>query len=136
MSFDKVTTTLSATLSPIAGTYRRRIRSAFLAEHGPGPLNDERRLALETAIFRVQDDLEHRSPRHPMVATMNAIRNVLLDDVGSRTPGAIVDAGNEVARVGMRWPQVERMAEQIRASKRTRAPRSSDFGRSCSSELA
>ena len=115
MSREKVTRSVGAALRPIAGTYRRRIKAAFLLAHGVGPLNDERRIALEDAIFQVQNDLEHRSPKHPQVAVMNAVRNVLLDDAGV----------NETVP-GLRWPHVEAMAARMAPRSKAKAKAESE----------
>ena len=98
MSRPKVTRSVGATLRPLSPTYRRQIKSTFFSSHGTGPLNDPRRLALESSIFQVQNDLEHRSPRHPQVQAMSSIRGVLL-----------TDAGVCESRPGMTWPEVEAM---------------------------
>jgi hypothetical protein len=106
----KATRSLGATVRPIGVAYRARIKKRYLSLYGPGPLNNERRAFLEQVVFDEQNDLEHRSPKHPQVQIMNDIRNVLLDDLG--TGG---ERGNTWER--LRWPHVERMAEIIRFGK-------------------
>lgn len=121
MSREKTTRSVGAALRPISTVFRQRIKAAFLLSHGRGPLNDERRIALESCIFAVQNDLEHRSPRHPQVEVMNAVRNVLLDDVGSDTPGYVTTDGNEVASPKLRWPHVEAMAARMAPRRAVRS---------------
>lgn len=106
MSTTKTTKNLGSTLRFISGTYRRQIRTLYLATYTETTLNDERRKALENAIFAVENELEHRSPTHPQVAIMRAVRNVLLDDIPAHL------GGNE-SRPGLRWPHVEAMAAKI-----------------------
>lgn len=121
MSHTKTTRSVGAALRPISGAYRRRIKAAFLLAHGVGALNDDRRRALEACIFAEQNELEHRSPRHPQVEVMNAVRCVLLDDLGSTTPGYVVDEGNEVAKAGLRWPHVEAVAARMAPRRKERS---------------
>jgi len=85
------------TLRPIGPGYRSRIKASYEGMGGKtGKLTDEGRKLLENAIYQVQNDLECRSPRHEQVGTMNAVRNVLLDDLGeNETTGQY----SEVARV-------------------------------------
>lgn len=110
----KVTRNLGSTIRPISGTYRRQIRSLYLAKVSETTLNDERRKILEDAIFAVENDLEHRSgPSHPQVVTMRAIRNVLLDDIPAEK------GGNETW-AHIRWPHVEAMAARISSGRRRR----------------
>lgn len=61
-----------------------RLVKDVLRERGQpvsGPLNPQRRLWLEDAVFQVQNDLEHRTPKAEMVTVMTTVRCVLLDEV-------------------------------------------------------
>lgn len=97
-----MTTTLATrnttnTLRPVSASYRSRIKAEHVAMGGrTGKLTNDGRRLLEVAILHVQNDLECRSPRHPQVGIMNAVRNVLLDDLGeNETTGQY----SEVARI-------------------------------------
>ncbi len=59
------------------------IRTAFVALGGTFKLlNDDLRAILTEAIFKVENDLEHRQPKHPQVVAMRMVRNRLYDDLG------------------------------------------------------
>lgn len=61
--------------------YRQRIKRLYRKTGLPTCLDDEGRVALECAIFLVENDLEHRSgSRHHVVVQLRAIRNSLLYD--------------------------------------------------------
>lgn len=116
------TRTVTAALRPLSTTYRRAVRDELTRRDLPtsGPLNPERRVALEAAIFAVQTELEHRSPAHPQVVAMNAVRNVLLDEV------PVVQGGNETHE-HLRWPHVEAVAAVMRRRGRQGPPRGWQF---------
>ena len=96
----KKLSTVGAALSTLSAYWKWQIGKVFWHKHGKGRLNDDRRLHLEQCIFDVQNDLEHKSPKHKQVEIMNKIRNELLDDVGSREPlqcPRVLSEGNERA---------------------------------------
>lgn len=99
------TANVTAALRPLSTTYRRLVREELVRRGLPtsGPLNPARRKALEDAVFAVQNELEHRSHRHPQVAVMNAARNGLLDEI------SVGMDGNET-HSRLRWPHVEAVA--------------------------
>jgi hypothetical protein len=88
----------------VRGHYRQLAKSAGLEVYGPvrvrpnhfsgristnasglAPLNDALRGVLAEAIFVVEDEIESRGdgqPRHPVVETLNAIRNRIYDEIG------------------------------------------------------
>lgn len=120
----KVTKNLGSTLRPISGTYRRRIRALYLAKVSETSLNDARRKVLEDAIFDVEHELEHRSvgsggSAHAQVASMRAVRNVLLDDVPVVLGGQSEPTTNPTYDI-LRWPVVEAMAARIAGGRRRR----------------
>lgn len=120
--------TLGRALRPITPAFRRRVRAIYFGErpiesavlkrssepvrHPDGSL---RRLGpalrcwLESCIFDVQNDLEHRSPKHPQVEAMNTLRCLLLDGVPAS------QGGNEshvsgMERPPLRWSKHEAFA--------------------------
>jgi hypothetical protein len=72
-----------AALAGVGAHMRRKIRGAYRSLGGTFDyLNDQRRELLSEAIFRIENDLEHRQPGHPQVRRMRAARNRLYDDLG------------------------------------------------------
>ncbi len=75
--------TVGQTLRPLTPYQRHLVRAAFVALGGTFKhLNDDLRAILSEAIFKVENDLEHRQPKHPQVAAMRTVRNRLYDDLG------------------------------------------------------
>jgi hypothetical protein len=75
-----MTLNITAALWPISPRWRRAIREELVKRplSTSGPLNRDRRKALEDAIFAVENELEHRSvanggSAHPEVAIMRAV---------------------------------------------------------------
>lgn len=77
----------------------------------PGPIRHAKRLhksemvLLEKLLFEVQDKLEcEHKGRRPVrwIATLNDIRNVILDELEINNP-----------RPHLRWPNVERMKKRM-----------------------
>ncbi len=111
----KTTKTLGATLRPIPGTYRRKIKTAFGAP--PGRLTDPERVRLADAIFEVENELEHRSPQHEAVRTMRIVRNMLLDDAGVNELRSRLTAPGAFAVWGKpKYPTIERPVRRRRAA--------------------
>ncbi len=104
------TKNLGSTLRPLSPTFKRAIRERY---SGPTRLTPEARRELVGAIFEVENDLEHRQPKHPQVALMRAVRNVLLDDLGENEP-----------QPGLRWPHIEAVEAVIREKRRKGNPES------------
>ena len=74
---------VGASLRGIGPTIRRHIRAAYRHQGGRcRPLNDRLRAQLAEAIFQVENELEHRQPRHPQVRILRTARNRLYDDLG------------------------------------------------------
>ncbi len=96
--------TLQKALRPISSTYKTRIRS----EYGRHAKFDK--AALELAIFTVQNELEHNSPKNPQVQIMNDVRNVLLDELGVNS-----------THLHLHYPSVER-TRAIMFEKRRKGP--------------
>ena len=98
-------------LRPIGGSWRTKVRRAFeaLANGQSWRWDDAARRRLCRAIFEVENELEHRSPKHPQVVAMRATRNVLLDDLGE----------NEQHPHGCRYPSVEAAERVIRRRRKT-----------------
>lgn len=92
MSYRTVTRNLGSTLRPLSPTFRKRIREQY---DGPNTLNDDARAALAQCVFDVENELEHRTSTHPQVAIMRAVRNTLLDDIGTGESAATAPMGNE-----------------------------------------
>ncbi len=79
----RTTHRVGSSLQGIGPTFRRRIRMAFGRLGGRcRPLNDDLRARLAEALFQIEDDLEHRQPRHPQVRLLRTARNRLYDDMG------------------------------------------------------
>lgn len=80
---DVVCRTLSKTLAPINSHYKSQVLKLYRhLTDKVAPLNPKRRFWLAEAIFKVENDLEHRQPKHPQVAAMRMVRNRLYDDLG------------------------------------------------------
>lgn len=70
-------------LAGVGAHMRRKIRGAYRSLGGTFDyLNDQRRELLSEAIFRIENDLEHRQPGHPQVRRMRDARNRLYGDLG------------------------------------------------------
>ena len=75
--------TLSKTLKPINRCLKSKVLATYRSlTDRAAPLNQQRRFWLAEAIFKVENDLEHRQPKHPQVAAMRMVRNRLYDDLG------------------------------------------------------
>jgi hypothetical protein len=99
---------LGSTLRPLSQTCRAKVKSLY---HGPNGLNDSARELLARAIFLVENDLEHRTPRNEQVQALRNVRNVLYDDLGWNEP-----------LESMRWPRVDATERLIREKRRTGNP--------------
>jgi hypothetical protein len=104
----KVTSGLQKSLRPLSATYRRKVRALYT---GPrSGFRDEDRDRLAACVWRVMDELEHRTPQHPQVAALRATMHVLQCDSGaseeiSSIPRRTAAGGYE--RVPARWPEAE-----------------------------
>ena len=74
---------IESTLATISASLKRQVRARYRAQVDRcSPLNQQRRACLSEALFAVENDLEHRQPRHPQVRVLRAVRNALYDDLG------------------------------------------------------
>ena len=74
---------VGGTLASVGVHQRSKIRAVYRRQGGSFTrLNDKLRALLSEAIFKVENDLEHRQPTHSQVAAMRQVRNRLYDDLG------------------------------------------------------